>query len=120
MNKALLALYLERGRLQERIAQQRTAFGMQLGTQLVPLQNATVAASKVLAAGRMGFEYLRVRPWVVAGVLAAVFVLRPKGSFLLARRAWVLWRGWRVVGSFASGSALAPLFKLIWQRYTNR
>ncbi len=113
MNKQLLALYLERGRLQERITQQR----LSLVTQWMPLQKASATANSVMTVGQGGFGFLRKHSWLVVMAVAAFVVLRPKGSWWLVQRGWMLWRGWRMVRGFAESSSLSPLYQLIWQRY---
>ena len=88
MKKSLAELAFERGRLIERIAHQRTT----LAQQLRPLQDAQEASHRLLARCRVGVDYLRARPWLLAlGVLAVVLV-KPRRSVAWVLRGWVLWR----------------------------
>lgn len=116
MNKQLLALHLERGRLQERIAHQRAA----LGLELLPLVNAATAASRVMAAGRQAAGFVRSNPLLILAALATAFVLRPKGVWRLAKTGLVIWRGWRAVAALVPGPVFSSLYQRVMQCFTNK
>jgi len=88
MKKSLAELAFERGRLIERITHQRTT----LAHQLRPLQEAQEASHRLLSRCRVGLDYIRARPWLLAlGVLAVVLV-KPRRSVSWVLRGLVLWR----------------------------
>ena len=93
----LQALAEQRGRLLERIAQQRA----QLQIQWVPVQRAASKGDRALAAARDAQRYVqahRAALTLVLGVTCAVLVLvKPGRSFRLLKRGFLLWRGWRAV-----------------------
>lgn len=116
MNKQLLALHLERGRLLECIAHQRVA----LAVQLVPLKNAAFHASRVVKAGQAGVGFVRSNPWLMLVSLAVVFALRPKGLWRLARTGMVVWRGWRTLRAILPAPALSSLYQFVLQRFIRK
>ena len=93
----LQALAEQRGRLLERIAQQRRV----LQVQWEPVQRAANKGDRVVAAARNAQRYMqahRATLTLVLGVTCAVLVLvRPRRSFRLLKRGFLLWRGWRAV-----------------------
>ncbi|HEX5804687.1 MAG TPA: YqjK-like family protein [Azospira sp.] len=91
MENKLIELSLQRGRLQERIAAQRT----QLAAQLQPLAAAVDTADQALATARRGVDYLKRHPIEVGIAVALLAVLRPKGVWRWGRRAFVAWRLWK-------------------------
>ena len=120
MAKELQVLAQERGRLLERIAQQRRV----LSVQLIPLQKAVNAGDRALASGRNSWQFVRVHRAaiaLIAGVVGSVFiVLRPRRALVLLGRGFALWRGWRSIqamGLFLPGSLWATAFNTIRQRY---
>lgn len=116
MNKQLLALYLERGRLQERIAHQRAA----LGHELLPLVNAATAASRVMAAGHQAAGFVKSNPLLMLAALVTALVLRPRGIWRLAKTGVVIWRGWRTVAALLPAPMLSSLYQWMMQRFTNK
>ena len=113
MNKQLLALHQERGRLLERIAYQRAL----LAVQLEPLQKASYAGSRIIAVAQAGFEYLRSHPLGVLAVVSTVVLLRPKASWRLLQGGLMAWRSWRRVRAWVPASLRASLHTLVWKRY---
>jgi YqjK-like protein len=116
VNKKLLALHLERGRLLERIAHQRTTLAMQLA----PLQKMSASAGRVMVTARSGLAYIRSHPAGVAAVLSTLVMLRPRGTWRLLRRGLVIWRSWRTLRALIPEAIRSPLYKFIWQRYASR
>ena len=113
MNKQLSALKLERGRLQERIAQQRTT----LVLDLLPLTPVGIAATRVLAAGQAGVSLVRRNPLLVWATLAVVLALRPKGLWRLAKTGLVVWRGSRALLAMLPAPTLSLLYQFVLQRF---
>ncbi len=91
MEKKLIELSLQRGRLQERIAAQRTA----LAAQLRPLAGAVDTADRGIAAARHGIDYLKRHPTEVGLTVALLAALRPRRVWRWGRRAFVAWGLWR-------------------------
>ncbi|MEW6415510.1 MAG: YqjK family protein [Pseudomonadota bacterium] len=97
MSKSLAELHQERGRLRERIAQQRAT----LAREVAPLARAcdTIDAVRALArdtarrVNRLASEH----PALVAGIAALFFALRPRRTLRWIGRGMFLWRGWRNV-----------------------
>ena len=116
MNKKLLALYQERGRLLQRVAYQRAM----LAVQLEPLQKASDTGNRVIMVAQAGFAYLRSHPVGVLAALSALVLLRPSGSWRLLRRGLMLWQSWRRISAWLPESVRAALHRLILQCYVNR
>lgn len=116
MNKQLLALHLERGRLLERIAQQR----LTLVKQLQPLQKTSDAASRTTALVQAGIGYLYGHPWAVLAALSAAVLVRPHSAWRLLRRGLIVWRSWRTINGLIPEAARASLYKFIRRSYVKR
>lgn len=116
MNKQLLALHQERGRLLERVAYQRAM----LVVQLQPLQKTSDMGHRIITMAQAGFAFLRSHPVGVVAALSALVLLRPSGSWRLLRRSLMLWHSWRRVRAWLPEPLRAALHKLILQRYVNR
>jgi hypothetical protein len=116
VNKQLLALHLERGRLQERIAQQRVA----LCHELLPLVNAATAASRVMAAGQQAAGFVKSNPLLILAGLLTAFVLRPRGVWRLTKTGLVIWRGGRALLALLPAPVLLSLYQMMTQRFTNK
>lgn len=108
-----MALQLERGRLQERIAQQRTT----LALDLLPLRPVVITAGRVMAAGRAGVGFVRSNPLLMRATLAVVLALRPKGLWRLAKTGLVVWRGSRALFAILPAPTLSALYQLVLQRF---
>ncbi|MBW7902000.1 MAG: YqjK-like family protein [Rhodocyclaceae bacterium] len=91
MEKNLIELSLQRGRLQERIAAQRAA----LTTQLRPLADALDTADRGIAAARRGVDYLKRHPVEVGLGVALLAALRPRRAWRWGRRVFIAWHLWR-------------------------
>lgn len=90
MDQRLIELYVQRGRLRERIASQRG----QVADALAPLDTALQTVDR----GRLLWQ--RARAWVVqhptlvTATVVVVVVWRPRAVWRLARGAVSLWRNW--------------------------
>lgn len=91
MADRLLELSLQRGRLQERIAQQRR----ELASSLQPLGAALGHAERGIAAAENGVAWLRAHPLAVGAAVAVFAALRPRRAWRFGRRAFVAWRLWQ-------------------------
>lgn len=100
MQKRLIELHLQRGRLLERIANQRH----DLSVQLAPLERAVHIGDRVAAAADQCKVFVLEHPLTVTAAVATVVVLRPRGVLRWTRRALVAWRAWVTV------KALLPRF----------
>lgn len=93
MNRRLDELTLQRGRLVERIAGQREALRRDIVPVAVALGKADSFAAKVHSMA----DYVRHHPVVVSVAVAAVLFFKGKALARLGKRAFALWRTWRVV-----------------------
>lgn len=91
MTPRQIELQRQRGRLQERIAQQRLA----LADQLKPALEAERLAQRGLQAGQQGLNYLKTQPWAAALLVAAVALLRPRRIWRGLRWGIWIWRRYR-------------------------
>ena len=108
MQTRLIELHQQRGRLQERIAQQRAA----LRQQSAPLQGVLALPQRILRIQQEGIAFARQHPLAVGGVILALVVLRPRFVLRWTRRAVAAWRTWRTVSGLIPG--------LVWNRLRPR
>ena len=104
MQTRLIELHQQRGRLQERITQQRR----QLGEQLGPLQGALALPQRIGRVPQEAMAFARQHPLLVGGVAVGLVVLRPRVVLRWAGRAVAAWRTWRTV------RGLVPAF--VWDK----
>ena len=96
MDAHLVELYIERGRLRERISMQRG----QLARELAPLGNALHSVDHARTLLHQARLWMTANPGIVAAVAVAVVVWRPRTVLRTARwglsawRSWDRWRGW--------------------------
>lgn len=90
MDDRLIELYVQRGRLRERIAVQRT----QLAHELAPLGNALQLVDRGRAVLRQAGQWLITHPAVVSVLVVAVLVWRPRAVFRSLRWGYSAWRSW--------------------------
>ncbi len=90
MDPRLVELYVERGRLRERIGVQR----VQLAHTLAPVGKAlhTVDRTRVLV--QRAQQWIMANPGVVAAVAVAVVVWRPRSILRSVRWGFSIWRSW--------------------------
>ena len=91
MDERLIELYVQRGRLRERIGAQRE----QVARELAPVASALSLADQGLAWFQRAKSYVFAHPGVAAAVLVAVAVWRPRWLLRSLRWGFVAWRGWR-------------------------
>jgi hypothetical protein len=93
MQKRPIELYLQRGRLTERIAAQRAT----LARELAPVRIACDSTDRALAAVRNTIGFLRQHPAAVAVLVAAFIALKPHRAWRWLRQGRVAWRSWNVL-----------------------
>lgn len=91
MDDRLIELYVQRGRLRERIGAQREL----VARELAPLATALGLADQGMAWFHRAKAYVMAHPAVVSAVVVAVLVWRPRWLFRAVRWGFVGWRGWR-------------------------
>lgn len=113
------ALAEQRGRLLERIAQQRNS----LQAQWEPIGRAASTGDRVLAAAQSARQYVQAHRATFTVALAvtsvALVVAKPGRAWRLAKSGFVLWRGWRAVQSaqgVVPGSVWGAVLKLLRRR----
>lgn len=93
MNQELIDLAVQRGRLIERISNQRQL----LGQQLQPLGSGLRTADRVVATIRNGSAYVKQHPEVVTVAVAVLVVLQPRRVWRWTKRGFFAWRTWRML-----------------------
>ncbi len=91
MNQDLIEIFVQRGRLIERIGQQRR----QLGQQLQPLGASLHGLDQAIAVVRRTGDYAKQHPEVVAAGVAVLVVLQPRRVWQWSKRGFFVWRTWR-------------------------
>ena len=90
MDARLIELYVQRGRLRERIRVQR---GL-LARELVPLSGALQTVDRAHAQVRLAQAWLVTHPAIVTAALVALLVWRPRSVLSAARWGYTAWRSW--------------------------
>jgi hypothetical protein len=88
MDDRLIELYVQRGRLRERIGSQRT----QLARELAPLGGALQLVDRSRAVLHSARQWLTAHPGVVSVLVVAVLVWRPRAVFRSLRWGFSAWR----------------------------
>lgn len=86
---------VRRGRLQERINQQRSA----LSVELAPVVGILNTADQVVAGAERTRRWIGENPLITGVGLIALLVWRPKGVLKLAKNGAVGWRAFRLLRS---------------------
>lgn len=100
MDDRLIELYVERGRLQERIRQQRS----QVAQTLVPVRATLDRADQVRALARQAQAWVAAHPAIVTAVAVTVLVWRPRAVFSTLRWGYSLWRQWKRLRNWAQAA----------------
>ncbi|MGH8832021.1 MAG: YqjK family protein [Polaromonas sp.] len=103
MNKSLVELHQQRGRLLERIVSLRAA----LAQQLAPLQHASDASNRLLALLRGAVQHLKSNPLPLMLVVSALVLFKPRRAWRWLWRGVALWRSWRVLRAWLPSSLLS-------------
>ena len=93
MNHRLNDLHLRRGRLLERIANQRAT----LAQEVQPVRSALYTMDRLLAIVYVGVDQVKRYPGLAALVVAAFFIAKPKRIWRWSKRAFFAWQTWRTV-----------------------
>lgn len=93
MNQELIDLAVERGRLLERISNQRQL----LGQQMQPVGDALRSADRAISTLRNGSDYVKQHPEVVTVAVAVLVVLQPRRVWRWTKRGFFAWRAWRTL-----------------------
>lgn len=93
MNRRLIELHQRRGRLLERIANQRAT----LVREMPPVRAALSTTDRLVAGVRASVGFVKEHPSVVTLVVAALVVLKPIRIGRWARRVFVTWQAWRTL-----------------------
>jgi hypothetical protein len=99
MQKRLIELQLQRGRLLERIAHQRQTLALQVR----PVAHTLHVGDRLSDAMAQCKRFAQEHPLAVAAAVGAVVVLRPGGVLRWTRRGLVAWRTWSSVRSALPG-----------------
>lgn len=84
---------VQRGRLLERISQQRNAFAVTLS----PFVGLLSAADQVAEGAEKTRRWINKNPLLAGAVLIAIVIWRPKGAIRLLQKGAVGWRAWRLI-----------------------
>ena len=93
MNLRLNDLHLRRGRLLERIANQRAT----LAKDAQPVRSALYTADRLLAIVCVGVDQVKRHPGLAALAVAVFFIARPRRIWRWSKRAFFAWQTWRTV-----------------------
>ena len=104
MNQDLISLAIERGRLLERISNERHL----LGQQLQPVGDALETADRAVAAVRKAGTDLGQHPEVVAAGVVVLVVLQPGRVWRWSKRGYFVWRTWRLLRRKMSELGINP------------
>jgi len=99
MDERLIELYVQRGRLRERISGQRG----QLARELAPLAGALHTADRARVLLRQAQDWLAAHPAVVTAAVVALVVWRPRTVFRSLRWGYASWRRWARLRQWFAG-----------------
>lgn len=102
MNQALVDIAIRRGRLIERIANQRTA----LSRELQPVCGVLHTADQGIARVRTATAFLKNHPGFVLAAVALLVALKPRRVWRWAKRGFLVWRTWRSLRGQLAGIGL--------------
>lgn len=84
---------LQRGRLLERISQQRSAFAVTLS----PVVGLLHAADQVAEGAEKARRWIGENPLIAGAILMVVVIWRPRGAIKLLKKGAVGWRALRLI-----------------------
>ncbi len=93
MNQQLIDVAVQRGRLLERISNQRQL----LGQEVQPLGDTLRSADRAISTLRNGSDYVKQHPEVVTVAVAVLVVLQPRRVWRWTKRGFFAWRTWRML-----------------------
>lgn len=90
MDQRLIELYVQQGRLRERIGAQR----LQVARELAPLGTALAGVDRARARWHQAQHWLVRHPATVTAAVVALLVWRPRPVFRILRWGFANWRQW--------------------------
>jgi hypothetical protein len=93
MNRRLNDLHFRRGRLLERVANQRAA----LSREARPVRDSLARTDRLVARVRSLTAYVKQHPSIVTLAVAVLFITKPRRVWRWSKRGFIAWRTWRVV-----------------------
>ncbi len=99
MDARLVELYIERGRLRERIGAQR----LQLARDLAPLRTVSDMADRGTRLVRQTQQWMAGHPTVVTALVVALVAWRPRAVWRSLRWGYSLWRRWSGLRTWVMG-----------------
>ena len=99
MQKRLIELSEQRGRLRERIAHQRRG----LARDILPLMAPLSLPARLADAARQGRDFLMDHPYLMGTIALSLLVLKPRFVMRWAQRGLLAWRAWRSVRGMVPG-----------------
>jgi hypothetical protein len=103
MDERLIELYVQRGRLRERIGVQRG----QLARELAPLSSGLQLLDRAVNLARQAQVWMATHPMVVTAVVVAVVVWRPRSVWRTLRWGYSTWRSWARLRAWFGASSRA-------------
>lgn len=91
MDDRLIELYVQRGRLQERVRQQRG----QVAQALAPIRTTLERTDQARALARQAHAWALAHPALVATAAVTLLVWRPRAMFGVLRWGYTLWQQWQ-------------------------
>jgi hypothetical protein len=102
MNQKLKHIGIRRGRLIERIANQRAT----LGRDIQPICGALQTTDHAIARVRSATSFLKKHPGLVLAAVALFAALKPRSVWRWAKRGFVVWRTWKILREQLAGIGL--------------
>lgn len=102
MNQKLIDIGIRRGRLIERIANQRAI----LGRDIQPICGALQTTDHAIARVRSATSFLKKHPGLVLAAVALFAALKPRSVWRWAKRGFVVWRTWKILREQLAGIGL--------------
>jgi hypothetical protein len=102
MNQKLIDIGIRRGRLIERIANQRAAFGRDIQ----PICGALRKTDQAIARVRTTTSFLKKHPGLVIAAVALFAALKPRSVWRWAKRGFFVWRTWKTLRRQLAGIGL--------------
>lgn len=99
MQKRLIELSEQRGRLRERIANQRRMLAHDIQPLLAPLS----LPERLAATAKQGWGFLWGHPYLTGSIAIGLLVFKPRFVLRWAQRGLLAWRAWRSVRGMAPG-----------------
>ncbi len=93
MNQTLIKISLRRGRLIERIANQRAT----LARDMQPVRSVLHTTDQAVLRIRSFTGFIKKHPDIVLGAVALLAVLKPSRTWHWAKRSFIAWRAWQAL-----------------------